>query len=221
MSFPTPCPLESEVWTLLVPPSHPPSLPLPLLPPLQASVPPLISSLESALHRCVAFTGGVETEALLSALDDSLSLFTTRLTDCLSSLPTLCGVLPPPSLKPTKPGAASATHPPNAQGALTPSDASGTGVPAPGAPPLPGVEEEEEWAVVQGALQLLIVADRLATRAAVFEASLRAGLGQVGEQLGLAGGSEGGEKGGGGGGETDIARLRLKAAPERAHRLAR
>ena len=94
-------------------------------------------------------------------------------------------------------------------------------MPAPGAPPLPGVEEEEEWAVVQGALQLLIVADRLATRAAVFEASLRAGLGQVGEQLGLAGGSEGGEKGGGGGGETDIARLRLKAAPERAHRLAR
>jgi conserved oligomeric Golgi complex subunit 7 len=49
------------------------------------------------------------------------------------------------------------------------------------------VSEEEEWAIVQGALQILTVADRLTSRTSVFEASLRATLARIGTNFSLSG----------------------------------
>jgi conserved oligomeric Golgi complex subunit 7 len=48
------------------------------------------------------------------------------------------------------------------------------------------VSEEEEWSIVQGALQILTVADCLTSRASVFEASLHATLARIGTSLSLS-----------------------------------
>lgn len=45
------------------------------------------------------------------------------------------------------------------------------------------VSEEEEWSIVQGALQILTVADCLTGRTSAFEAALRATLARIGTSL--------------------------------------
>nr|ACF81411.1 unknown [Zea mays] len=49
------------------------------------------------------------------------------------------------------------------------------------------VSEEEEWSIVQGALQILTVADCLTSRTSVFEASLRATLARIGTNFSVSG----------------------------------
>ncbi|KAJ4956216.1 hypothetical protein NE237_012999 [Protea cynaroides] len=48
------------------------------------------------------------------------------------------------------------------------------------------VSDEEEWSIVQGALQILTVADCLTSRSSVFEASLRATLARLSTSLSLS-----------------------------------
>lgn len=92
------------------------------------------------------------------------------------------------------------------------------------------VSEEEEWSIVQGALQILTVADCLTSRASVFEASLRATLARIGTSLSLSvlgtnllEKSRANETGElslmGKNGALDVAALHLSDMPEKAKKL--
>jgi hypothetical protein len=99
------------------------------------------------------------------------------------------------------------------------------------------VSDEEEWAIVQGILQVLAVAESLNNRLAVFEASLRGTLSRLGSYLGLStilstlnqsaafsiksiSTSELIIGGSGGNTSFDMAILRLVDKPEKARRLS-
>ncbi|CAI5474397.1 unnamed protein product, partial [Closterium sp. Yama58-4] len=217
----------------------------------------MAAEMEAAVERCLAFTGGSEAAALLTALDHSILLFLSRLSSCLQSLPPICGLSPPPPPTPassTTPSAPTRASGPGSDRTTNPvSDDPLASLPEPagyGGSGAGGVEEEEEWAVVQGAVQLLMVAESVAVRVAVFEASLRTALTQLSPRLGLNAGGDGagegggegaggevkrvgsvGGAGGGGGGagggglvegsEVDVAVLRLAEYPDKAQRLAR
>ncbi|GJP54733.1 hypothetical protein CLOM_g13781 [Closterium sp. NIES-68] len=195
---------------------------------MESAIPLAIAALEAAVERCLAFTGGSEAAALLSSLDHSLLLFLARLSSCLHSLPPICGLSPPPPPTPAPSATPSAPTRTSGSGSdqtsvptASTADDPLAGLPDPagyGGGGVGGVEEEEEWAVVQGALQLLMVAESVAMRVSVFEASLRSSLTQLSARLGLAAEREGG---GMEGSEVDVAVLRLAEYPDKAQRLAR
>ncbi|CAI5463800.1 unnamed protein product [Closterium sp. Yama58-4] len=179
---------------------------------MEAAIPAAMAALEAAVERCLAFTGGSEAAALLTALDHSILLFLSRLSSCLQSLPPICGLSPPPAPTPpsSTPSAPTRASGPGSDRTNPVSDDPLASLPDPagyGGSGAGGVEEEEEWAVVQGALQLLMVAESVAVRVAVFEASLRTALTQLSPRLGLDAGGDGAGEGGGEGAGVEVKRV--------------
>jgi hypothetical protein len=122
----------------------------------------------------MSFTGGVEAESLLRTLDEVILHYLASLLDILKSLRSICGVDRFLDFL----GSSDATNVKKDAGLLE-----GTVKKEGGAAASDVVPEEEEWSIVQGALQLLTVAEGLSSRSAVFEASLRATLSRLGTSL--------------------------------------
>jgi conserved oligomeric Golgi complex subunit 7 len=133
---------------------------------MEESIPQMIVFLEAAVERCISFTGGSEADELVAALDDIVLQYISNLHETLKSLRIVCGL-------------DSTAH-----GDALKRD---VGLEKKDAQWLVDVSEEEEWAIVQGALQILTVADRLTSRTSVFEASLRATLARIGTNFSLSG----------------------------------
>lgn len=177
---------------------------------MEESIPQVIVLLESAVERCISFTGGSEADELILALDDVMLQYISNLLDTLKSLRSVCGV-----------------------DNLIQSDGSkkDAGIERrEGARIMDMVSEEEEWSIVQGALQILTVADCLTSRSSVFEASLRATLARIGTSLSLSGfgstldksrvaASDESEVSFAGRASLDVAALRLSDLPEKARKL--
>lgn len=137
---------------------------------MEESIPQVIVLLEAAVERCMSFTGGSEADELILGLDDIMLQYISTLQDTLKSLRAICGV-----------------------------DITGDGVGskketgfsdkkegAHGSRKADLISNEEEWSMVQGALQILTVSDCLTSRSSVFEASLRATLARLSTSLSLS-----------------------------------
>ncbi|XP_047321246.1 conserved oligomeric Golgi complex subunit 7 [Impatiens glandulifera] len=134
---------------------------------MEESIPQVILLLEAAVERCISFTGGSEVDELILALDDIMLQYILALQETLKSLRVVCGV-----------------------DAIVGSDVNSkkeTGIERKDVPrKAESSSNEEEWSIVQGALQILTVADCLTSRSSVFEASLRATLARVRTSLSLS-----------------------------------
>ncbi|XP_072995100.1 conserved oligomeric Golgi complex subunit 7 [Typha latifolia] len=174
---------------------------------MEESIPQIIVLLEAAVERCISFTAGSEADELMLALDDIMLQYISNLQDTLKSLRTVCGV--------DNDGAKKDAGLDRKEGARL----------------MDVVSEEEEWSIVQGALQILTVADCLTGRTSVFEASLRATLARIGTSLSFSvfGSSldkshavttdENVEMSLAGRAALDVAALRLTDVPEKAKKL--
>lgn len=132
---------------------------------MEESIPQVIVLHEAAVERCISFTGGSEVDELLGILDEMMLQYLSNLQETLKSLRSVCGVDNV------------------AQSDISKKD---TGIDRKeGIRIMNVVSEEEEWSIVQGALQILTVADCLTSRSSVFEASLRATLARIGTSLSL------------------------------------
>ncbi|KAL6873771.1 hypothetical protein ACP4OV_013853 [Aristida adscensionis] len=177
---------------------------------MEESIPQIIVLLEAAVERCISLTGGSEADELVLALDDVMLQYISNLQETLKSLRMVCGL-------------DNTAH----------SDAlrKDTGSEKKEAPRMLDVSEEEEWSIVQGALQVLTVADCLTSRTSVFEASLRATLARIGTNFSLSGfgssldkspaatGDENTELPLGGRAALDIAAIRLSDLPDKSKKL--
>ncbi|OMO94890.1 Oligomeric Golgi complex component [Corchorus capsularis] len=121
---------------------------------MEESIPQVIVLLEAAVERCISFTGGSEADELILALDDIMLQYISTLQETLKSLRAVCGVDHKEMGLDKKEGAQNSRK-------------------------VDLVSNEEEWSIVQGALQILTVADCLTSRSSVFEASLRATLARL------------------------------------------
>jgi len=178
---------------------------------MEESIPQIIILLEAAAERCISFTGGSEADELILALDDIMLQYISILQETLKSLRTVCGV-----------------------------DYGSDGTLKKEADKKDGnqnsrrvdlISNEEEWSIVQGALQILTVADSLTSRSSVFEASLRATLARLSTTLSFSAfgstldqnqainSSVEGENSIGGRAALDMATLRLVDMPEKARKL--
>ncbi|PIA39299.1 hypothetical protein AQUCO_02600031v1 [Aquilegia coerulea] len=183
---------------------------------VEESIPQAIVLLEAAVERCISFTGGSEADELILALDDIMLQYISALQETLKSLRTVCGV-----------------------------DGTGDGIGsrkemgsdrkegAHHSRRMDSISDEEEWSIVQGALQLLTVAYCLTSRFSVFEASLRSTLARLSTNLSLSvfgssadqnqshvGNNEGnGELSMAGKASLDMAALRLIYVPDKAQSL--
>ncbi|KAJ6845090.1 conserved oligomeric Golgi complex subunit 7 isoform X1 [Iris pallida] len=178
---------------------------------MEESIPQVIVLLEAAVERCISFTGGSEADELIMALDEAMLQYISNLQETLKSLRSVCGVDNVVHSDGTKKDAGFDRKE--------------------GARIMDMVSEEEEWSIVQGALQILTVADCLTSRASVFEASLRATLARIGtsfslsvhssslDQSRLATDEESGEASRVGKASLDAAALRLSDLPEKARKL--
>ncbi|XP_062118532.1 conserved oligomeric Golgi complex subunit 7-like [Humulus lupulus] len=103
---------------------------------MEESIPHIIVLLEAAVERCINFTGGSEADELILALDDIMFQYISALQETLRSLRVVCGV-----------------------------DHDGVGSKKEmGSDKRDGntarlISNEEEWSIVQGALQILTVSD--------------------------------------------------------------
>lgn len=129
---------------------------------MEESIPQMIVLLEAAVERCISLTGGSEADELVLALDDVMLQYISNLQETLKSLRIVCG-LDSDALK------------------------KDVGLEKKEVQRLVDVSEEEEWSIVQGALQILTVADCLTSRTSVFEASLRATLARIGTNFSVSG----------------------------------
>ncbi|KAF3780650.1 Conserved oligomeric Golgi complex subunit 7 [Nymphaea thermarum] len=184
---------------------------------MEESIPQVIVILEAAVERCISFTGGSEAEELVRAIDETMLQYLSNLQDTLKSLRTVCGL--DSVVRKDGPGQKRETG-------LDKKDGTGPLL-------VDVVSDEEEWSIVQGALQILTVADGLTSRSSVFEASLRATLvrlstslslsvlGPAFEQLHLSADDipSNAESFLSGKGALDIAVLRLTDVPEKAKKL--
>ncbi|XP_010264264.1 PREDICTED: conserved oligomeric Golgi complex subunit 7 [Nelumbo nucifera] len=132
---------------------------------MEESIPVAIVFLEAAVERCINFTGGSEVDELILALDDIILQYISTLQDTLKSLRAVCGV----DIL--------------GEGAGAKKDSLDKKESIHNARKIDTVSDEEEWAIVQGALQILTVADCLTSRSSVFEASLRATLARISTSL--------------------------------------
>ncbi|MQM09770.1 hypothetical protein Taro_042646 [Colocasia esculenta] len=177
---------------------------------MEESVTQVIVLLEAAVERCISFTGGSEADELVVALDEVMLQYISTLQETLKSLRSVCGVETDlhSDVGPRKDG-------------LGKRD---------GARLVDMVSEEEEWSIVQAALQILTVADCLTSRSSVFEASLRATLARISTTLSLSSiGSSLGPHAAGNDGNMDVSLagraaldasvLRLTDMPEKAKKL--
>ncbi|RXH94896.1 hypothetical protein DVH24_024580 [Malus domestica] len=133
---------------------------------MEELIPQVIVLLEAAVERCISFTGGSEADELIVAIDDIMLQYISTLQETLKSLRVVCGV-----------------------------DHGGDTV---GSKKEIGLDKDiqsarkvdsisnEEWSIVQGALQILTVADCLTSRSSVFEASLRATLARLSTTLSVS-----------------------------------
>ncbi|KAH1074800.1 hypothetical protein J1N35_027128 [Gossypium stocksii] len=175
---------------------------------MEESIPQVIVLLEAAVERCINFTGGSEADELILALDDTMLQYISTLQDTLKSLRAVCGVDNKDIGLDRKEGAQNSRK---------------TDL----------ISNEEEWSIVQGALQILTVADCLTSRSSVFEASLRATLARLSttlslsvfsssldnNQLHVANEDGNGEPPLGGRAALDVAAVRLVDVPEKARKL--
>lgn len=181
---------------------------------VEESIPLAIVLLEAAVERCITFTGGSEADELILALDDIMMQYISALQETLKSLRTVCGLDLGDGVGPRKEGGSV-----RKEGAHHSRKAD-------------SISDEEEWAIVQGALQLLPVAYCLTSRFSVFEASLRGTLARLSTSLSLSIfgssidqnqshlGSEGdGEISMAGKAALDVAALRLIYVPDKARTL--
>ncbi|KAJ0964288.1 hypothetical protein J5N97_029410 [Dioscorea zingiberensis] len=179
---------------------------------MEESIPQVIVLLEAAVERCINFTSGSEADELIIALDEIMLQYISNLQETLKSLRAVCGV----------------DNMPHADGVGSKKDI-GTDR-REGARIMDLVSEEEEWSNVQGAVQILTVADCLTSRSSVFEASLRATLARIGTTLSLSvlGSSldqshvttaNGNVEASAGRESLDVAALRLGDMPEKARKL--
>ncbi|XP_023753269.1 conserved oligomeric Golgi complex subunit 7 [Lactuca sativa] len=173
---------------------------------MEESVPQVIVLLEASVDRCISFTGGSEADELILALDDVMLQFISTLQDILKTLRIVCGVDVVVGVAPKETGIEKGRK--------------------------FEMSSEDEWSYVQGALQILTVADCLSNRSSVFEASLRATLARFNTNLSSAvfGSSidpnsshetvdGGGDLSMAGRAALDMAALRLFDAPEKARKL--
>ncbi|KAM1471320.1 hypothetical protein COP2_042998 [Malus domestica] len=180
---------------------------------MEELIPQVIVLLEAAVERCISFTGGSEADELIVAIDDIMLQYISTLQETLKSLRVVCGV-----------------------------DHGGDTV---GSKKEIGLDKDiqsarkvdsisnEEWSIVQGALQILTVADCLTSRSSVFEASLRATLARLSTTLSvsvfgssvdqnpshLASDDGNGFPSLGGRAALDVAAVRLIDVPEKARKL--
>ncbi|KAB5564360.1 hypothetical protein DKX38_004414 [Salix brachista] len=180
---------------------------------MEESTPHVIVLLEAAVERCISFTGGSEADELILALDDVMLQYISLLQETLKSLRAVSGVDNIGDSKKDiglekKEGSQNARK-------------------------VDMVSNEEEWSIVQGALQILTVADCLTSRSSVFEASLRSTLARISTSLSLSvfGSSldqnqshvtiidGNGESSLGQRAALDVAVVRLVDAPEKARKL--
>ncbi|BAT91246.1 uncharacterized protein HKW66_Vig0135890 [Vigna angularis] len=178
---------------------------------MEESIPQIIILLEAAAERCINFTGGSEADELILALDDIMLQYISSLQETLKSLRTVCGVDY------------------GSDGTFKKDTEKKDGNQNSRRVDL--ISNEEEWSIVQGALQILTVADTLTSRSSVFEASLRATLARLSTTLSFSAfgsaldqnqtinNSVEGEPSYGGRAALDMATLRLVDVPEKARRL--
>lgn len=174
---------------------------------MEESVPVVILLLEASVERCISLTGGSEADELVLALDDVMLEYISSLQEILKSLRSVSGV-------------EEGTGPEKKEGVH-------------GSRKSDLISNEEEWSMVQGALQILTVADCLTSRSSVFEASLRATLARISTSLSISvfGSSldrdhshravddESGKLSIAGRAGLDVATLRLLDIPEKAKKL--
>ncbi|KAG5558361.1 hypothetical protein RHGRI_008328 [Rhododendron griersonianum] len=181
---------------------------------MEESIPQVILLLEAAVERCISFTGGSEADELILGLDDVMLQYISTLQETLKSLRAICGV------DITGDGVGSKKE----TGFLDKKEG------AHGSRKADLISNEEEWSMVQGALQILTVSDCLTSRSSVFEASLRATLARLSTSLSLSvfGSSLDQNRShttsGDGSAELslaalDVATVRLLDAPEKARKL--
>ncbi|XP_057805575.1 conserved oligomeric Golgi complex subunit 7 [Salvia miltiorrhiza] len=183
---------------------------------MEESIPLVILLLEAATERCINFTGGSELDELILALDDVTLQYITILQGNLKALRAVCGV---------------DVAVDNVVGKKeTGSDRKDA---ASHARKVDFSSNEEEWSFVQGALQILTVADGLTSRISVFEASLKSTLTRLSTNLSFSmygsnldqNQSHLDDNDGTGGSSTagkaslDVAALRLVDVPEKARKL--
>ncbi|KAH0897030.1 hypothetical protein HID58_046598 [Brassica napus] len=126
---------------------------------MEESIPQVVVLLEAAVERCIGFTGGSEADELILALDDIMLQYISMLQETLKSLRAVFGV-----------------------------DGTGDGVSSEKRENSRKMDlsSNEEWSIVQGALQILTVSDCLTSRSSVFEASLRATLARLNSSLSIS-----------------------------------
>jgi hypothetical protein len=181
---------------------------------MEESIPQVIVLLEATVERCVSFTGGSEADELILALDDIMLQYISTLQETLKSLRVVCGV----------------DH--VADGVGSKKETGSDKKDGQSARKVDVISNEEEWSIVQGALQILTVADCLTSRSSVFEATLRATLARLSTSLSISvfGSSldqnqshvsDDGtlESSLGGRAALDVAALRLVDVPEKARKL--
>ncbi|PKA49966.1 hypothetical protein AXF42_Ash017505 [Apostasia shenzhenica] len=178
---------------------------------MEESIPQVIILLDASVERCISFTGGSEADELLVTLDEIMLQYLSNLQETLKSLRSVCGL-------------------DNFMHGDSSKRDSGIDRQE-GAHIMNVVSEEEEWSIVQGALQILTVADCLTSRSSVFEASLRATLARIGTSLSLsifgpsmdqshvASGDKNADTSAGGRAALDVAALRLSDMPEKTRKL--
>ncbi|XP_009107451.3 conserved oligomeric Golgi complex subunit 7 [Brassica rapa] len=177
---------------------------------MEESVPQVVVLLEAAVERCIGFTGGSEADELILAIDDTMLQYISMLQETLKSLRVVFGV-----------------------------DGTGDGVSskkdgsAEKSSRKMDLSSNEEWSIVQGALQILTVADCLTSRSSVFEASLRATLARLNSSLSislfgtnldqnlshLTSEQTAGDLSMAGRASLDVAAIRLVDVPEKARKL--
>ncbi|KAL0734382.1 hypothetical protein Bca4012_010592 [Brassica carinata] len=130
---------------------------------MEESVPQVVVLLEAAVERCIGFTGGSEADELILAIDDTMLQYISMLQETLKSLRVVFGVDG------------------TGDGVISKKDGS-----AEKSSRKMDLSSNEEWSIVQGALQILTVADCLTSRSSVFEASLRATLARLNSSLSIS-----------------------------------
>ncbi|KAK4385128.1 Conserved oligomeric Golgi complex subunit [Sesamum angolense] len=183
---------------------------------MEESIPQVILLLEAATERCISFTGGSEADELILALDDVTLQYISTLQGNLKSLRAVCGV----DVVAETVGAKKETGADKKDGASH-------------ARKVDFMSNEEEWSFVQGALQILTVADCLTSRTSVFEASLRSTLARLSTNLSFSvygssldqnqshvdNNDGSGDLSTAGKASLDVAALRLVDVPEKARKL--
>ncbi|CAH8330420.1 unnamed protein product [Eruca vesicaria subsp. sativa] len=179
---------------------------------MEESVPQVVVLLEAAVERCIGFTGGSEADELILAIDDIMLQYISMLQETLKSLRVVFGVDGTGDGVTSKKDGSAEKRESSRKMDLT---------------------SNEEWSIVQGALQILTVADCLTSRSSVFEASLRATLARLNSSLSislfgtnldqnlshLTSEQTAGDLSMAGRASLDVAAIRLVDVPEKARKL--